>query len=144
MEYILFIKYSLLKQNIGTFTDNLGNADIKKIESTVVDNLRWGKLKDALKEEDNRKIMVSIFNEIDGRTLNKEDLRNKKTTVPLKKRDGIIEKAEIYQLVKDYYQYEERIKLSDEDVSKMKMPKLLDIFVKMYEIISSYQKNSKN
>ena len=140
MDYTFIVKNSFLKHTIGSFTDELGNADIKKVENVMRANLSWYVPKSIVK--DNKKIIQSVFDNIDGRTLNKEELKQKKATIPLVREDNIIEKAEIYQLVKDYYACVHNVSLKDEDISKMKISKLLDIIAEMVKFLSK-QNNKK-
>ena len=131
MDYTLYIKNSFLKQTIGGFTSQHDNMSCETVKKLAEKNVSWYVPKGFVRK--NAKVIESIFNRIDGRVLNKDALRSGKTNVPERHLDGKVEKAEIFQLVKDYYKNEKGQTLSDSEVSNMSITKLLDIFMVMID-----------
>lgn len=131
MDYRLYIKNSFLKQTIGSFTAKNDNMSCEAVQKIAEDNVSWYVPKGFVRK--NSKVIQSIFNQVDGRTLNREDILSGKTKTPVVHQDGKVERAEIFQLVKDYYRCEKGQNVSEHEISNMNITKLLDIFMVMID-----------
>ena len=142
MNYEIFVKNDFLNQTVGQFSSNMGLLSFNDVKNLILKNTSWYINKKAVNSffEKNNTRIYNIFSEIDGRTLNRDAILDKKEIIPLKRRDGYIEKQEIYQFIKDYYRCEKNIRLTDEEVSKMKLDTLLDIIVILDKIHMQSQK----
>ncbi len=131
MDFDIYVKNKFLNKTMGEFTSEYKYATYNDIENIIMNNKSWYVPNSFIKK--GRPIIESIFNSIDGRVLNKDQLRKKLTTTPVRHKDNLIEKAEIYQLIKDYFHCEKSIDLTNEQVSKLKIKDFLDIIVVFLE-----------
>ena len=145
MGFDIYIKKEFLNQPIEQFTNSAGLLSKKDVCDIILANKSWyvpkSIMKKALKENDDK--VTSIFNKIDGRILNNDAILDGKETVEIRRTDNLVEKQEIYQLIKDYYRENKEIRLSNEEVSKMKMSELIDIISKIYENLEKESQNNQ-
>ena len=145
MGFDIYIKKEFLNQSIGQFTDRNNKLSKKDVCDIILNNKSWyipkGIMRKALKNNDEK--VTSIFRKIDGRVLNRDAILDGKETNEVRRLDNLVEKQEVYQLVKDYYREEKGIRISDEDVAKMKMYQLIDIITKIYDELEQQEKSMK-
>ncbi len=109
MDYKKFIKNNFLNQTIGSYSDNFCNANYQKVEKEFSNCLVWFVPRKVVTS--NRQTIHTIFDHIDS----------------LKKKNGLIEKDEIYILVKQYYSEVKHQNVTDEQISQMKMSTIVDV-----------------
>ena len=145
MGFDIFIKNEFLNQSIGQFTDRMGMMSKDDVCDVIVKNKSWyvskSVMRKALAANDDK--VSSIFKKIDGRVLNRDAIFDGKESVEVRRADNLVEKQEIYQLVKDYYREKKDVRLTDEEVSKMKMSEFIEIISKMYDSLENQDKDKK-
>ena len=144
MGFDIYIKKEFLNQSIGQFTDRNKMLSKKDVCDIILNNKSWyipkGIMRKALKDNDEK--VTSIFRKIDGRVLNRDAILDGKETNEIRREDNLVEKQEVFQLVKDYYR-QKGIRLSDEEVANMKMHQLIDIITKIYDELETQGKSTK-
>ena len=139
MDYTLYIKNALLKQSIGSYMEKLGKISYTDAEKIAVESLQWYVPKKIIKKK--TPLMYTIFKYIDGITVNRGEGQEaeEKARYRTNRKDGYVDKEEIYQLIKDYYRYVLKSPVSNEEISEMKMTKLLDVLVAAAKEIDKIQ-----
>ena len=144
MGFDIYIKKEFLNQSIGQFTDRNNMLSKKDVCDIILNNKSWyvpkGIMRKALKDNDDK--VTSVFRKIDGRVLNRDAILDGKETTEIRREDNLVEKQEVFQLVKDYYR-QKGIRLSDEEVANMKMYQLIDIITKIYDELETQGKSTK-
>ena len=145
MGFDIFIKNEFLNQSIGQFTDKMGMMSKVDICNVIVQNKSWYVSKSVMRKAlaNNEDKVSSIFKKIDGRVLNSDAILDGRETTEVRRADDLLEKQEIFQLVKDYYRQEKNVRLSDEEVSKMKMSEFIEIISKMYDSLEKQDNDKK-
>ena len=110
-----FIKNSFLKQSVSEFGDNIGNANFDDIVSLIDSNRTVLLSRKTLNK--NKKYIYTIFDVV-GNSITK---------------DNRIDKAEIYEFIRDYYHYFKKQDLTNEQIGKMKVFDMLDLMVIWYK-----------
>jgi hypothetical protein len=106
-----FIKKSFLNQSVSTLSDNLGNADFNKIMFVIKNNKTF--LMPSKLLNNNRGTIYSVF----------EAVSNSIT------QDNRVDKNEIYEFIRGYYNKVKKQDISDEQIGKLRVLDLLDIIL---------------
>ncbi len=124
MDYTFFIKNRFLNSSVGDFTNDFEKTDYKGFEKIVSKNTIWGMGKIAIKVC--RKEVQSIFGKIDG-----IELKDTQNPTEIRK-DGYVDKDELYQLIKTSYEDTKGEKINDEKISKMTIREAVDIIINYF------------
>ncbi len=141
MDYNFAIKKEFLNQTIGEFASKMGKLDLAGVTKVVRDNTTWYVPSNIINRNTDK--INSLFNLIDGRVLNGDDIVSGKTKTKIRRRDGLIEKQELLQFVKDYFRVEKGKIYSDQVVSGMNIAVLIDIAIIALSILESRKKNQR-
>lgn len=106
-----FIKKSFLNQSVSALSDNLGNADFNKIMFVIKNNKTF--LMPSKLLNNNRGTIYSVF----------EAVSNSIT------QDNRVDKNEIYEFIRGYYNKVKKQDISDEQIGKLRVLDLLDIIL---------------
>ena len=125
MSNTFFIKKSFLNQSMGDFSNNFDKTDYRGFEQIVKDNCIWGMGKLAVKVC--RGSVKSVFETVDG-----IPVYNQSTNGVIKK-DGYVDKDEMFQLIKDSYKTVKGKNISDEELPKMSVKDAIDLVVEYWK-----------
>lgn len=131
MDYTLFIKSNFLNQPIDTFAQSFDKVDYQGFEKIVVKNTVWGLGKIATKIC--RKSVRSVFDSVDGISLQK----SASNPSGIMRKDGFVDRDEMYQLIKDSYELIYGKKISPKELSKMTVKDAIDLVIKSNDMKSS-------
>jgi hypothetical protein len=106
-----FIKKTFLNQSVSALSDNLGNADFNKIMFVIKNNKTF--LMPSKLLNNNRGTIYSVF----------EAVSNSIT------QDNRVDKNEIYEFIRGYYNKVKKQDISDEQIGKLRVLDLLDIIL---------------
>ena len=130
MDYTLFIKNKFLNQPIDTFAKSFDKVDYVGFEKIVASNTVLGMGKIATKIC--RKSVKSVFDSVDGIPLQKSAANPSGIT----RKDGFVDRDEMYQLIKDSYESIYGKKISPEELSKMTVKDAIDLVIKSNDMKS--------
>lgn len=106
-----FIKKSFLNQSVSAFSENLGNADFNKVMSVIKNNKTI--LMPSKLLNNNKDAIYSVFDAISNSIT----------------QDNRVDKNEIYDFIRGYYNKVKKQEISDEQISKLRVLDLLDILL---------------
>ena len=106
-----FVKNSFLNKPLGEFTQELGNANFNKVMNVIKTNKSIYTPNKAIKHYTPE--IYTVFRVV-GNSITK---------------DNKIDRAEIYNFVKGYYNKVKHQNLTDEQISNLKIADLLDITI---------------
>ena len=121
MDYSLFIKDKFLNQSIGNFSSDFEKTNYKGFENIVTQNSIMGMAKIALIVC--RKNVKSVFDKVDGIPLKQSG------NYSITRKDGYVDKDEMFQLIKDSYKYINKKEITNEEVSNMTVKQAVDLVI---------------
>ena len=121
MNYTIFIKNKFLMQSVNDFAQSFDSVDYSGFEKIVSSNTIFGMGKIAAKIC--RKSVKSVFESVDG-----IPLRNGNGVTVRK--DGVVDREEMYQLIKDSYEAVHGKKITQDKLSKMTVKDAIDLIIK--------------
>ncbi len=124
MDYTLFIKNKFLNQPIDKFAKSFDKVDYNGFEKIVANNTVLGMGRIATKVC--RKSVRSVFDSVDGIPLQKSAAN----PLGITRKDGFVDRDEMYQLIKDSYESIYGKKISPEELSKMTVKDAIDLVIK--------------
>ncbi len=126
MDYTLFIKNKFLNQSVNSFAQSFDRVDYKGFEKIVSRNTVLGMGKIATKVC--RKSVKSVFESVDGLPL-----QGSANNIPQVRKDGFVDRDEMYQLIKNSYETVHGKKITEEELSKMTVKDAIDLVIKCYD-----------
>ena len=124
MDYTIFIKNKFLNQSVDNFAQSFDRVDYNGFEKIVHRNTIFGMGRIATKVC--RKSVKSVFESVDGIPLNNN---NNATTT---RKDGYVDRDEMYQLIKNSYKTVYGKEISKEELSKMTIREAIDLVINCY------------
>jgi hypothetical protein len=123
MDYTIFVKNKFLNTTIGDFAKDFDKTDYKGFENIVTENTVFGLGKIAVKVC--RKNVKSVFESVDGLPV----MQNDSSVV---KKDGYVDKNEMFQLLKNSYLGVNGKEISEEEISKMTVRQAVDLVIEYW------------
>lgn len=123
MDYTIFIKKKFLEQPVDSFAQTFDRVDYREFEKIVSKNTVFGFGKIATKVC--RKSVRSVFDSVDGIKINTQ-------TGSVVRKDGFVDRDEMYQLIKDSYKKVNGKEISNEELSNMTVRDAIDLVIKSY------------
>ena len=124
MDYTIFVKNKFLSTTIGDFSKDLDKTDYKGFEKIVTRNTIFGMGKVALAIC--RKSTKSVFYEVDGMPVKQGDTF-------VSRKDGYVDKDEMYQLIRNSYELVNGEKITNEQISKLTIKEAVDIAIEYWD-----------
>ncbi len=138
MDYNLFIKNKFLNQSMGDFSTTYNKVDYSGLEKMVSKNTIFGMGKVAMRIC--RKNVKSVFDSIDGLPLNQDAYNSGKDAFLLTRKDGYVDRDELYQLIKDSFKLVNGKEITDEEISKMTVREAIDLVIEYLDQKQTPQK----
>ena len=121
MDYSLFIKDKFLYQTVGNFSSGFEKADYMGFERIVAKNSIMGMAKIALLVC--HKNVKSVFDKVDGIPI-KQSGQNS-----IIRKDGFVDRDEMYQLIKESYNFVNGKEITEAEISKMTVKQAIDLVI---------------
>lgn len=126
MDYSIFIKNKFLNRTVGDFSSDFEKVDYKEFEHIVSKNTVLGMGKIAMKIC--RGSVKSVFDSVDGIPINQGN-----GTPVLMRKDGFVDKDEMYQLLKESYKSVKGEDITEEEISKLSVKQAIDLVISYWD-----------
>lgn len=126
MDYSIFIKNKFLNRTVGDFSSDFEKVDYKEFEHIVSKNTVLGMGKIAMKIC--RGSVKSVFYSVDGIPINQGN-----GTPVLMRKDGFVDKDEMYQLLKESYKSVKGEDITEEEISKLSVKQAIDLVISYWD-----------